>query len=75
MITYAYRCERCGEFEQEQRITEPKLERCPSCSGRVERLISGGQGFITKGGSSSFKGCSQAGSCSRHGSHCGSCHH
>jgi len=75
MLTYAYECESCGEFEQEQRITEPKLERCPRCGGKVERLVSGGQGFITKGGGGSMKGCSQAATCSSRGAHCGSCGH
>lgn len=29
MATYLYRCPRCGEFEVEQRITEPALATCP----------------------------------------------
>ena len=29
MPTYTYRCPVHGEFEVEQRITDPKLERCP----------------------------------------------
>lgn len=74
MLTYAYDCERCGEFEVEQSIKDPPLKRCPQCTGEVERLISGGSGFIMKGGGSSFDStCAEAGSCSRRGSHCGSC--
>ncbi len=75
MLTYAYHCENCGEFEQEQRITEPRLERCPRCAGKVERLISGGQGFISKGGASSFQGCTQAATCGSRGAGCASCGH
>ena len=34
------RCERCrGRFEVEQRMSDPKLERCPTCQQPVERLI------------------------------------
>jgi putative FmdB family regulatory protein len=35
------RCKRClGRFEIMQRISEPKLKRCPTCKKPVERLIS-----------------------------------
>jgi putative FmdB family regulatory protein len=40
MPIYEYRCERCGEFEEMQRITDPPLERCPTCKRKVRRLIS-----------------------------------
>ena len=40
MPIYEYRCEKCGDFEQMQRITEPALERCPTCRRKVSRLIS-----------------------------------
>jgi len=40
MPTYEYRCEQCGDFEQNQRITDPPLERCPTCRRKVRRLIS-----------------------------------
>lgn len=40
MPIYEYRCHKCGEFEVTQRITEPALTRCPSCRGKVTRLIS-----------------------------------
>lgn len=51
MPTYEYRCDACGhEFTIEQRITEPRLTRCPSCDkDALVRLISGGN-FILKGG-------------------------
>jgi len=40
MPIYEYRCEKCGEFEVNQRITEPALQRCPTCKRKVRRLIS-----------------------------------
>jgi len=50
MPTYEYRCKECGKlFERFQRITEPPVDRCPYCEGKVERLISSGAGFLFKG--------------------------
>jgi len=46
MPTYEYaprsgRCTKCeGRFEVFQRLSEPKLERCPTCDKPCERLIS-----------------------------------
>lgn len=40
MPVYEYRCERCGDFEEMQRITDPPLSRCPTCRRKVRRLIS-----------------------------------
>lgn len=40
MPIYEYRCEKCGEFEHTQRITDPPLDRCPTCRRKVRRLIS-----------------------------------
>jgi putative FmdB family regulatory protein len=40
MPIYEYRCEKCGEFEHTQRITDPALQRCPTCKRKVRRLIS-----------------------------------
>src|SRR5215470_7061056 len=40
MPIYEYRCEKCGVFEQTQRISDPALERCPTCRRKVRRLIS-----------------------------------
>ncbi len=50
MPTYEYRCQVCRhEFEAFQMISEKPVENCPKCNGRVERIISGGAGFIFKG--------------------------
>ncbi len=40
MPIYEYACERCGTFEVTQRITDKPLRRCPTCKGRVSKLIS-----------------------------------
>jgi putative FmdB family regulatory protein len=50
MPTYEYQCTDCGfKFEQFQSIADAPLEECPSCNGKLERLISGGAGLIFKG--------------------------
>jgi putative FmdB family regulatory protein len=40
MPIYEYDCQRCGTFEVSQRITEKPLGKCPSCRGKVKKLIS-----------------------------------
>lgn len=40
MPIYEYKCRRCGNFEVTQRITEKPLSRCPTCKGKVKKLIS-----------------------------------
>ena len=40
MPIYEYRCPKCGDFEQMQKITEPPLQRCPTCRKKVSKLIS-----------------------------------
>jgi putative FmdB family regulatory protein len=40
MPIYEYRCEKCGDFETSQRITDDPLQRCPTCRRKVRRLIS-----------------------------------
>jgi putative FmdB family regulatory protein len=40
MPIYEYRCRKCGEFEVTQRITDAPLGRCPTCRGKVTKLIS-----------------------------------
>jgi len=50
MPTYQYVCNDCGhEFEEFQSISELPLTECPRCAGAVERVISGGAGFLFKG--------------------------
>ena len=40
MPTYEYGCENCGTIEVTQRITDKPLRRCPTCKGKVSKLIS-----------------------------------
>ena len=40
MPIYEYQCEKCGGFEVTQKITENPLRRCPTCKGKVKKLIS-----------------------------------
>lgn len=53
MLTYEYECRACGRrFERQQAITDAPLTECPECHGEVQRLVSGGAGFLVKGGHS-----------------------
>ncbi|MBN2243911.1 MAG: zinc ribbon domain-containing protein [Acidobacteria bacterium] len=64
MPLYEYECGSCGHaFEQRHGMNEEPVFRCPICGGEVSRKISGGAGFIVKGGSSGRSGNS-AGGCS-----------
>jgi len=51
-MTYEYVCTACSfEWEAEQSISEPALTTCPSCKAEsAKRQVSGGQGFILRGG-------------------------
>ena len=66
MPTYEYKCDKCGRFELEQRITEDPIKKCPTCGGEVKRLISAsgimfkGSGFHINDYSSKGSGSSSA---------------
>ncbi len=51
-MTYEYLCEACGhQWEADQSISAAPLKDCPSCGqAHAKRQISGGAGFILKGG-------------------------
>jgi putative FmdB family regulatory protein len=40
MPIYEYRCEKCGTFETTQKITDKPLGKCPTCKGKIKKLIS-----------------------------------
>ncbi len=40
MPIYEYQCEKCGEFEVTQKITDQPLDVCPTCGQGVKKLIS-----------------------------------
>jgi putative FmdB family regulatory protein len=67
MPAYEYLCDACAiRFEKRQKMSEAAIESCPECGGKVKRLISGGAGAITKGGSNSAKAappCASGGPC------------
>ena len=50
-MTYDYECSHCGPFSAEQRISDPRLPRCPHCNTPdPKRLISDGSGgFVCRG--------------------------
>lgn len=48
MPIYEYRCENCGVFEIEQKMSENALLTCPRCGGKVKRIISAA-GIVFKG--------------------------
>ena len=50
MPTYEYQCLKCKRrHEAFQSITAKPLTKCPTCRGRLKRLISSGSGFLFKG--------------------------
>lgn len=49
MPIYVYECVRCGEFEEQQSISAPALEHCPTCGEPVRKLIAGGTSVVVKG--------------------------
>mgnify|MGYP001281093287 FL=1 len=48
MPTYLYECEKCGRFEEFQRMSDEPLRECPECKSPVRRII-GAPGIIFKG--------------------------
>lgn len=40
MPIYEYQCQNCGHFEMTRKITAKPLSRCPTCKGKVKKLIS-----------------------------------
>ena len=51
-MTYEYACTACGHaWEAEQSISSAPLTECPRChQASAKRQVSGGAGFILKGG-------------------------
>jgi putative FmdB family regulatory protein len=51
-MTYEYSCQACSHhWEAEQSIRESPLKTCPKCGAEAaKRLVSGGTGFLLKGG-------------------------
>lgn len=52
MPTYDYECTSCNHrFSSQQSMADQPMTKCPECGGPVSRMITGGGGFIMKGGS------------------------
>jgi len=51
-MTYEYACEACGhQWEAQQSIKDAPLKACVACGkNKAKRLVSGGTGFLLKGG-------------------------
>jgi len=49
MPNYDYECKKCGVFEVFQNMNAKLLSKCPTCKGKVKRLIGSGAGIIFKG--------------------------
>jgi putative FmdB family regulatory protein len=65
MPTYEYMCEHCGySIEVQHSMNDNPSVECPHCKSVTKRLITGGSGFILKGGGSKYFG-------DNGGSHCG----
>lgn len=49
MPTYEYKCDACGYiFEKFQSMKDKPVTKCPTCGGKVQRLIGTGVGVIFK---------------------------
>ena len=49
MPIYEYHCRKCdGVTEKIQGIQDPPLKKCPSCGGRMDKMMSPGA-FVLKG--------------------------
>jgi len=50
MPTYEYTCDKCKKnFDLFQSMKDEPIKKCPTCGGKVHRLIGGGSGIIFKG--------------------------
>ncbi len=49
MPLYTYRCNECGyQFDRQQRMSDAPLTDCPTCNGRVRRVVNA-VGVVFKG--------------------------
>lgn len=66
MAIYEYECEKCQKVhEVSQRMTDPKLKKCPVCkSTKITKLISQSS-FALKGASVPQCGAMPGGGCSK----------
>ena len=39
MVTYEYHCDNCGNFENKEHMTAPRLTYCPKCGNPVRQVF------------------------------------
>jgi len=74
MPAYDYICLSCAHsFEMQQSINDEPLSACPECGSSVRRVITGGSGFIMKGGKAAARAtaCGNDTPCCARGEACG----
>lgn len=65
MPTYEYQCSQCGlKFERHQSMKDAPVKECPECGADVQRMVSGGSGFIMKSSGTGVSMRDSAKSCS-----------
>ncbi|HTG01337.1 MAG TPA: zinc ribbon domain-containing protein [Nitrospirota bacterium] len=70
MPVYEYQCNGCFKrFEVSQSMRDAPLQSCPECGEPVKRILTGGNGFLVKGGAAEMRGRPQ---CGRSQTCCGS---
>ncbi|MBP7583212.1 MAG: zinc ribbon domain-containing protein [Spirochaetes bacterium] len=78
MPSYDYVCLSCAHrFEARQAMSAAPLDECPECGGNVRRIITGGSGFMMKGGGAAAPRTTACGSdtpCCGRGEPCGKSH-
>lgn len=71
MPTYEYQCQNCGNHvEAFQSMGDAPLLKCPDCGGKLQRMISGGSGFLLKGSGFHQNDYKKHDSCCSHGESC-----
>jgi putative FmdB family regulatory protein len=79
MPNYDYVCLSCAHrFEVQQAMSAAPLSECPECGASVRRIITGGSGFVMKGGGSASvprtMACGNETPCCGRGEPCGKSH-
>lgn len=75
MLNYEYICKKCGySVEIKHSMNDNPIVKCPQCDNTTKRLITGGVGFIMKGGNSKFFGRNERSHCGKEQTRCGRTH-
>lgn len=72
MPTYEYKCNDCGNvFDVNHSMQEDPQVLCPQCKSHAKKIITGGSGFILKGGGSKYFGENTGSRCGKEQTCCG----